>query len=264
MLPDPGAGAGKVEPAAGVPDDPQPGGEALDAFDRSVQGLRDRDPTVSDVHLVQVAASAIVASLGDQSRYLSAEDWQRLSTSFRSGQPKGGVGLIVQQVIHMRRSLSSSPDRPRPSSCWPREESARSMAPVAAGPLVQFTQRVGRRLRRRRLRPRRTRAGTWARHLVTATQAQVRSASQWSRPAHAVLLLDGFASSRAGPLSRRRLSAAARSRAGSNHDQPHSPLRAERPSQKSVKTLRREDAVDDEVSGTGAQGSERPSQPLER
>ena len=66
--------------------------DALAAFDRSVHRLRDRDPTISDAHLVQVAATAIVASLGDQSRYLSAEDWQRHSTSLPSGQPKGGVG----------------------------------------------------------------------------------------------------------------------------------------------------------------------------
>ena len=92
-------GVGALDAEAGVnpPSVPTSLDAALAAFDRSVERLRARDPTISDAHLVQVAATAILGSLGDQSRYYTSDELQRLSTSFSSGQPKGGVGLIVKQ-----------------------------------------------------------------------------------------------------------------------------------------------------------------------
>jgi carboxyl-terminal processing protease len=107
-------GVGALDAEAGVspPSVPAFIDEALAAFDRSVQRLRDRDPTISDAHLVQVAATAILASLGDQSRYYSSDELQRLSTSFPSGQPKGGVGLTVQRGDPYPTIVRVLPDSP--------------------------------------------------------------------------------------------------------------------------------------------------------
>lgn len=67
------------------------------ALDDALQRFKEREPEATDSRMVEIAATAMARSLGDQSRYLSPEDVRRSSTSLPSGQPKGGVGLIVER-----------------------------------------------------------------------------------------------------------------------------------------------------------------------